>query len=247
MQAAVRRGHRDPVTLSEYFASRSNGPTFLLEQDALLLHPGLLFQPNLDLDPFPRDSLNVLGWDGVTLTKESQGPERDPASVQARVVAYVKTLADWTILLDDDGTGEIADIVAMRIAGGELHVLLVHCKYSQAEDPGRRVHDLYEVCGQAQKSTRSRVHVGRMFAQLIARERRRQQKHGHSGFEIGDINDLYQLYDQSQLLRAAFTIAIAQPGVSRANATDAQLRLLAGTEMYVREVAKARFAVFCNV
>ena len=245
-EVILRRGRSDPMTLSEYFASKSSGPLILLEQDAVILHPGLLLKPDLDLDPFSRDSLEVLDWSGVSLRKESQGRERDPSSIQARVIDHVKALADWKVVLDDDGTGEVADIVAMRVAGDQLHVLLVHCKYSHGDDPGARIRDLYEVCGQAQKSTKARAYPGPMFAQLIRRERDRIKKHGHSGFELGGIQELYRLHDESRLLRAAFTIAIAQPGLSRQGATDAQLRLLAGTELYVREVAKASLSVLCS-
>lgn len=245
-EVILRRGRSDPIPLSAYFASKSSGPLILLEQDAAILHPGLLLKPDLDLDPFPRESLDVLDWSGVSLRKESQGRERDPSSIQARAIEHVKALADWKVLLDDDGTGEVADIVAIRIVGDELHVLLVHCKYSHGDDPGARIHDLYDVCGQAQKSTKARAYPGPMFAKLIRRERDRVKKYGHSGFEVGDIQELYRLHDESRLLRTAFTIAIAQPGVSREGATDAQLRLLAGTELYVREVAKAGLSVLCS-
>lgn len=245
-EVILRRGRSDPMPLSEYLASKSSGPIFLLEDDAVMLHPGLLLRPDLDLDPFPRDALDVLDWSGIDLRKESQGRERDATSIQSRVMTHVKQLADWTVVLDDDGTGEVADIVAMRIVGEELHVLLVHCKYSHGDQPGARIRDLYDVCGQAQKSTKARAYLGPMFKQIIRRERHRVQKHGYSGFEVGDIADLYRLHDESRLLRASFTIAIAQPGLSRANATDAQLRLLAGVEVYVREVAKARLAVLCS-
>ena len=50
------------------------------------------------------------------------------------------------------GSGEIADLVAIRIDPEGLLVRLVHCKCSHGEKTGARVADLYEVCGQAQKS-----------------------------------------------------------------------------------------------
>ena len=50
------------------------------------------------------------------------------------------------------GRGESADIVAVRIVGDPaepsgLEVEFYHCKYSLDAAPGRRVDDLYEVCG----------------------------------------------------------------------------------------------------
>jgi hypothetical protein len=106
--------------------------------------------------------------------------------------------------------------------------------------------DLYEVCGQAQKSARMRHYPAAMFQQLIRRETQRVQKHGRSGFVQGDINTLYRLHDESPRLRPSFAISIAQPGLSKAEASEEQLHLLAGTEVYVRESAKARFEVLCS-
>lgn len=76
---------------------------------------------------------------GTNLRKESQGKERDPASIQARAIDHVVALEDWDIVLDDDGTGEVADIVAIRMDGSDLRVLLVHCKYSSQDFSGSRV------------------------------------------------------------------------------------------------------------
>ncbi len=124
--------------------------------------------------------------------------------------------------------------------------MLTHCKYSSEDNPGARVEDLYDVCGQAQRSTTSRSHLQSMFQKLIRRERNRVNNHGRDGFEVGDIAELYRLQDESQQLSASFTIAIAQPGLSRQRAAANQLQLLAATEVYVREVAKANLKVFCS-
>jgi hypothetical protein len=62
---------------------------------------------------------------------------------------------DYDIVFDDDGAGEAADIVAIKIENGTrgsaILVEFYHCKYSE-QVAGKRIKDLYEVCGQAQKS-----------------------------------------------------------------------------------------------
>jgi hypothetical protein len=128
-------------------------------------------------------------------------------------------------VLDDDGTGEVADIVAIRMDGSDLRVLLVHCKYSSQDFSGSRVEDLYDVCGQTQKSIRWRHYVDDMLARRIKREQRRVQRDQYSGFHVGDGNDLYRLRDEAYRLRPAFTIAIAQPGVSKQVVSQEQLHL----------------------
>lgn len=240
----VERARAAPVSLSAYF--EASGPLILLEEEAMIVPPAILLKPDSSLPPFDPAKLEVLDWSGTNLRKESQGKERDPTSIQARAIEHVVGLEAWDIVLDDDGTGEVADIVAIRMDGSDLRVLLVHCKYSSEDFSGSRVEDLYDVCGQTQKSIRWRHYVDDMLARLIKREQRRVQRDQYSGFHVGDGNDLYRLRDEAYRLRPAFTIAIAQPGVSKRVVSQEQLHLLAGTEVYLSEVAVADFAVWCN-
>lgn len=43
-----------------------------------------------------------------------------------------------------------------------------------------------------------------------------------------------------------FTIAIAQPGLSKRRVSVEHLHILAGSEVYVRDVAKAPLEVLCS-
>lgn len=238
----VTRWSRTP--LSEYLTQ--NGLSILFDQDAMVVPPGMLLKPDRDLPAFDLDKLIVLDWSGVDLRKESQGPSCDADSIQARVIDYVRRIAEWEILIDDDGTGEIADIVAMRIDGERLVVMLVHCKYSSEQTPGGRVEDLYEVCGQTQKSIRWRRSIELLFRRLIQRERNRLGRHGRSGFIIGDGSALYRLEERARLLRPEFCMVIAQPGLSKGVVSSQQLDLLASTEVYLHEVAYASLRVLCS-
>ena len=245
----IRRGLHGWMPLGEYLTSASTGPLVILEQDAVVVQPGYLLQPKQEAErqPYPREKLIVPAWGGnLKIKRESQRRPKNLDSVQARAINFVKELEDWDVVLDDDTSGEIADIVAIRKSGDEIHFMLVHCKFSSEDDPGARVEDLYEVCGQAQRSTVRRVHPTATFQNLIRRERSRQQRYDRDGFEVGSMTDLYDLQDASERLRPRFTIAIAQPGLSKARAGNNQLELLAATELYVRQVAKADFCVFCS-
>lgn len=246
-EVEIKRGLQPWIPLSEYLTSRSSGPLILFEEEALVTQPGFLLKSDRDLPPFDPARLTVPDWgQGMNLRKESQGPQRDSASIQARMLAIVQSMDDWELVIDDDGTGEIADIVAIRETGDELRVMLTHCKYSSGDAPGARVADLYEVCGQAERSTIWRSRVPEMFQKLISRERRRVQRGKPSGFMLGDYSTLYGLQEKSPLLRRHFSIAIAQPGLSKQAVRDSQLPLLAATDAYLHEVAKARLEVFCS-
>lgn len=225
---------------------KRHGLTIHLEQDASITPQGFLLKPDRELPPFDLDHLTTLNWKGIDLRKESQGKTRAADSVQAHVIKHVAGLADWQLIIDDDGPGEIADIVAMRADDEELHVLLVHCKYSSESTPGHRVADLYEVCGQAQKSVRWKRNVSNFFRNLIRREKKRLKTRGRTGFEKGDAQKLYELSERARLLKPKFSVAVAQPGLSKSQVSKEQLELLASTEVYVHEVALAPREVFCN-
>jgi hypothetical protein len=238
----VTRGSRIP--LSDYF--EKYGLSILFDQDAMVVPPGVLLKPDRELPPFDPDKLIVLDWSGVNIGKESQGPSCAADSIQAYVIDYVRGLGKWEIIIDDDGTGEVADIVAMRVDGEYLVVTLVHCKYSSNYRPGRRVGDLYEVCGQTQKSIRWRRDREKMFATLIRHERDRIRRQRRSGLIVGDGNALYRLAEHAYILKPDFRVFIAQPGLSKGKASNEQLDLLGSTEVYLREVADMPLHVLCS-
>jgi hypothetical protein len=83
-------------------------------------------------------------------------PKTHHPSIQASVIRELKT-RDYVMIVDDDGKGEAADVVAIRFDGdhaapSSINVEFYRCKYSPEATPGQRIKDLYEVCGQAQKS-----------------------------------------------------------------------------------------------
>ena len=69
---------------------------------------------------------------------------------------YLGENQTFDVLIDDDRSGEAADLVGILVDAGDLHVTLVHCKYSSKPDAGSRLKDLYEVCGQAKRGARWR-------------------------------------------------------------------------------------------
>ena len=240
--AVVNR--RERATLTAFL--QRFGLTVIFSDDVTLVPPGILLRPERDLAPFDSAAIRTLDWvaDGVDIRRESQGATRDATSVQARMVRLLRDSQDWEVILDDDGPGELADIVAFRVDGDDLVVSLTHCKYSSEANPGARISDLYEVCGQAQKSARWKRDTTRLFEHLIRRERHRHERLGRSGLELGVPEALFDLEDRARLLRTRFEITVVQPGLSRRAASTQQLELLACTELYVRETANASLEVF---
>jgi hypothetical protein len=220
------------------------GLKLFFEDETTIEHGGFLLRPPRNTPPFRKDRLTVIDWDGVNLSTESQGPDRQQDSIQYHVIQQLIAERSWTVVMDDDGAGEAADVVALAIDDDGLLIRLVHCKYS-SDPPGARVGDLYELCGQAHKSVRWK-RPQELVDHLIRRERLRQSKHGRSGLEVGDEATLRSLQHRVRSLRPRLEITVVQPGLSASRVSDAQLQLLACAEVYLHETALAKLEVLCS-
>jgi hypothetical protein len=211
-----------------------------------IIEGDLIYKPTWDRPPFDVDQLKSFDWSGTDLRVESQTKDKLANSIQYRAITELKK-EDWDIVLDDDGSGEIADVVAIRIEPEGLLVRLVHCKYSHSTTAGARVADLYEVCGQAQKSIMwRRSDLGPFFRTLDDRARRKQRRDGVSPFEVGDISSLYRIRDKAVVLRRRMEMVIVQPGLSIAGASTQQLDLLASTQAYLKTTINSPLTVWCS-
>lgn len=230
-------------TLSDSFGEDS--PQIDFGDGSLLIYSHLYALPEGEaLAPYPADRIEVWDWSKTNIRVESQGITKRSDSVQRQVIETLLAEGEaYDLIFDDDGAGEIADVVSLRVTEGLVQVTLHHCKYSSTETPGARVKDLYEVCGQSQKSARWRDRPNRMFIHMLKREKLRLDKGQSSRFEQGTAAFLKKLKASWQDYRYEFEVRIVQPGLSRAAITEEGLHLLAGVETYLLETRAMRLRV----
>lgn len=221
------------------------GMTIFFEQEAVLSPDGYLIQPDRTRPKFDVAALETIAWEGINIQKESQGPNRDVDSIQHHVVELLSGEADWEVILDDDGKGEVADIVCLRRNDRVLTIALAHCKYSHGPAAGARLSDLYEVCGQAVKSHKARSEAELMLRKLLRREKNRATK-GRTGFIKGQVSDLLAILQAARLLDVRVTVIIAQPGLSKGAATNPLFELLGCTQLYLSETYNSKLRVLCS-
>lgn len=221
-------------------------PTIYFEGEAIL-DRGLLQRPRRESRVrFDRTILQAWTWTGVNIRKESQGLNRDPDSIQARVIHKLLEEKSYDIVFDDDDKNEVADIVCLKRTDTDLIIDLYHCKYSSSDSAGARLDDLYEVCGQSQKSVRWRERVGQLLSHLREREGRRKASGGLSRLQSGTAQKLVELIKAEYLLMPRVSINIVQPGVSKSKATAEMLELLGATENYLKETYQIPLGVICS-
>ena len=193
-------------------------------------------------EPFNRRRIEAWDWTGTNIRVESQGVSRDPAAIQFRVIQELRALS-YGLIYDDDDHGESADVVAITEHPDRIEVEFWHCKFSSQDAPGHRLKDLYEVCGQAQKSIRWLDKPRDLFSHLLRRATRVRDGASYSRYQQGTEADLLRVREKSDMQRVLLRVAIVQPGLAKEEITDEQLELLAVTENYLMETYNVPFRI----
>ncbi|MGA7918188.1 MAG: hypothetical protein WCA38_00865 [Candidatus Acidiferrales bacterium] len=55
-----------------------------------------------------------MDWAGINIRNQSQGVQKEADSIQARVIAPLVN-GDFDMVIDDDGKGEAADVVTIKL------------------------------------------------------------------------------------------------------------------------------------
>ena len=205
------------------------------------------------ITPYEASRIEAWDWNGTNIRKESQGKQKEQDSIQAKVINELRG-RDFQMIIDDDGSGEVADVVAVQLVGSpaspsQINVEFYHCKYSLESTPGQRIEDLYAVCGQAQKSVAwmcspdKRVDI---FTHLLRREARRRELNSTSRYEVGDDDLLHAIREMIRMTFMTLKIFIVQPGVSKSRVTNSQLELMSVTENYLSETYQIPFGIITS-
>jgi superfamily II DNA or RNA helicase len=250
--ATIRHGLRgNPESVSDYFTKEAPVIWFA---DGSSIEGNQWVPLREKKPPFERSKIIAWNWSGTNIRTESQGEIKVPSSIQARVIRQLKESDNYDVLFDDDSPGEAADIVAVKVSGGlkqptEIRVDFFHCKFSHGDKPGGRVEDLYELCGQAQTSiwwAGSPAKKSDLFTHLMRREQLRRDAGRATRFEIGSLEEVHTIREISRSLPVSIAITIVQPGLSRNQVSEDQLRLLGVTEHHLMETLALSFAVIGN-
>ena len=229
------------VRLADYFADAH--PIIRYEKDCFSRGEQLLRPRKSRSYPFDPSSLVAWNWAGVDPKKESQTTAKLPDSIQRRTIDTISA-ADWDpkygIIFDDDAPGEAADVVGIAISSSVLKLDFFHCKFSK-EIGGKRIKDLYEVCGQAQRNRKWRDDIDRLFVHLANREKSRLKDHAVSRFERGNFKLLQAMRFEARSLFPEIRVFIVQPGLSKSDVTADQCEVLGTAKLYLHETVGITF------
>lgn len=200
------------------------------------------------INPFSSEKLIAWDWTGIDISKEGQGVDpKITNSIQYKVIQELKK-DDFDIIYDDDYSGEIADVIAIKQLPNKLKVNFYHLKFAKKGKVNKDISNFYEVCGQAQKSIHWKHRSGREFIEhLLRREIKRKKGKVCSRLEKGTKNDLERLLDiVKKRISMDFEMFIVQPSLSKSSPSESILTILGVTENYIKELANIDLSVIVS-
>lgn len=234
----VQRGESDPVTLSEYMEI---DPVMIHYSDGSFSYNAHIVHVSQKIGLYDRGEIIAFDWQGTDIRKESMGYKRDQASIQWRWFTEINEGFD--VIINDDGKGESADLVGLKILDDCILLTLIHCKYSGSDEPGARLKDLYEVCGQAQRCIRwKHLNLAYLYHHIKRREEQWRSR-GYSRFLKGTIKDLAAMKERSRTTPIRFDVVIVQPGLDVNQVNDEALKLLGSTALFIKKTTMADLTV----
>lgn len=239
-QLSIQFGNSDPEPLIDVMVK---DPIYIYYADGSFSYNCYWIEVKDNIGEFHRDNCTVMDWP-VNIANESMGKQKLADSIQYHTWQCIND--EFDIIINDDGSGEAADLVAVKSLSDKIILNLYHCKYSHGEQPGARLNDLYEVCGQAQRSVRWK-HVGLPYVYRHIKQREGHwHRKGYSRFLKGDIAMLESLKNRARTTPVEFQVFIVQPGMSKKKATEEMLKLLGTAELFIKKTTMAELQVWCS-
>jgi superfamily II DNA or RNA helicase len=198
-------------------------------------------------DVIAPESIITDDWTGVNIKKESQDiAPYIQDSIQYYFIEKIKN--DFQIIYDDDGKGEIADIIGINDTGNAIDVHLYHLKYAQNGQVSNNIDNFYQVCGQAQKALKWKHKDGReIFAHLFKRKTKHLAGNSCSRIVKGSEDDLENFLEQAKWTKTIrYHMYIVQPALSKANASKDILLLLGNVQHCLATIGNINLTVYAS-
>ena len=207
----------------------------------------LLKAENSGLVPIPEERLVPWQWPYTDITKESiwKGQDKREDSIQWRMAThYVEE--DFSVVFDDDGAGEAADLVCLKEEDNHIRLVLVHCKFSGKPEEGKRIKDVVEVASQAVRSARRPGNFTRLMDHIGHRDKTRNLASGRKLFLVGTRAEISRLEKLHRFKQVKTEIIIVQPGVSKSKITEDQSIVLGAAVAFIKQTLGLDMDVICS-
>jgi superfamily II DNA or RNA helicase len=222
-------------------------PKVFYSDDSVLFGTHLC-RPSSAAPQIDNDLISTINWSGTKLGIESQ--ESYPYktdSIQYKVSQEI--MSNFKYLIDDDGSGEVADLVGFNYNDTQIDITLFHLKYAIGGQVSNKIDNLYQVCGQAIKSIRWKYKNGgrKLFEKILERNERKINSNRSSSILKGTAKDIIRLKEQVAFRKVLrFHVVIVQPGMSKSKCTEEMRILLGNVAQYLAQTSGIDLKIICS-
>lgn len=232
-------------TIEEFF---NEYPPQIWFADGSFLQGNDYVKFNEDIVSFPKEDIIGWDWQNVDISKESENFDNlRQDSIQ--YYFFQKLLLDnsYDIIFNDDNSGEIADIITIKDLPNEIKVEFYHLKYAVNGVVSNEIKNLYEVCGQAQKSLIWNHKDGDKFINHLLKRESLKNKKSQTRLKKGTLNDLEKLLEVAKVTKPiVYDIYIVQPGFSKQNVSESILYQLGVTSNHIKKEGNINLKVISS-
>jgi superfamily II DNA or RNA helicase len=206
--------------------------------DDVLIHGIELLQGNPDAMVYSSDNIKGIEWElyGTDRKIEVNDPVHHPTgtSIQTTLETILKSDRENKYIIYDHSSSEMADFITLKESEHVMEVTLYHVKKMSSSIYNSSVGDVYEVAGQAVKST-TWLRTKQFFRKKIIDRNRT----GHCQFKVGDFEDFKATMRQNKQLIGR--IVIVQPGISKSTPMPDKIQqILAASNFYINNSGKVK-------
>lgn len=230
------------VNINEFF---SEFPIIVYLNDFSVLEGKEYCEKNISGEIINPDWFTIIDWskENIDITKEFR---EDKTEIKKSIHDYMNMIISnkakkSDFVYYDHGTGEIADFIEARTENDILIIKLYHCKGSGGKNPGSRVGDVYEVCGQVVKSI-THLNNKRFLEKLLHRSELKSKN--IFNFRKDDVNKLLDMF--SKATKVEYQIVIVQPGITFSKMQNKLKPMFVAANEFCRQNAIRDIEVICS-
>lgn len=241
----LRRGSVFMGNILEYFNYGKCPPVFFFADGSMLYANNLVRLRDDLIVPYKVGDLKDYDWADAGVDIEVESMDWPPKRNSIQYYMWQQIISVYDLIFDDDGSGEIADLIGVNSDADTIYVHLYHLKFAKTARTSASIDNFYTVCGQAEKSLKWCSKNRDIFKRMI--KRATYTVKGVHRILKGDMELLKQLDQDSYVgKKVNFHLHIVQPGLSKANTSEDIMHLLGVVQNYAYEVCNAGLTVHCS-
>jgi len=226
---------REKILLTDYL---NEYPLIFKTTDDVMIQGIEYCEGNPNAIMFSSDNIIGIPWDnyGTNRKIEVNDPKYHPTgiSIQTTLEQLLRQQSNNKYIIYDHSSSEMADFITIQETEYSFEITLFHVKKMTAETFNSSVDDIYEVAGQAVKST-IWLKTKQSFLKKIM-DRRRSD---HCQFIVGEFDEFRQVMKMNKQLVGK--VVIVQPSISKSIVMPDKIQeILAAARYYISNSGKVK-------